>query len=116
VNWLASLVGLIGLGSAPVVWPALPQSGFITGRLATVDDVKQGNAVFSQNGEGKPLGLPIPQYVWWKDNAGKSHPMILLQAEEGPDGTGVVGLRDLAGKDTVATLAEVKLLGTKKPQ
>ncbi len=59
--------------------------------------------------------LPIPQYVLWSDEHGAKHPMILVQAEKAPDGQTIVGLRDFSGQGTVATLPEVELLGTKKP-
>ena len=99
-----------------IVWPDLPTTGFLNGRTATVDDAKNGNAVFSMNGQSAGvLPLTIPQYVEWTDENGQKHPMILVQAEKGPDGTEIVGLRDFQGKDTVATLPELTLLGTKKP-
>ena len=113
------LAGLLGFGSVAAsnaVWPDLPHSGFIAGRLATKDDFKRGNAVFWIEGAGnKVLHLQIPQYVLWRDEKGKERPMILVQAERVGNGTEVVGLRDFNGNETVATLAEVKLLGTKKP-
>ncbi len=68
--------------------------------------------------DGKSLGaipITIPQYVWWSDEDGTKHPMILVQAERAPDGIEIVGLRDFDGQETVATLPELELLGTKKP-
>jgi len=121
VKRLAFLAGFLGLGSAGVtapkiIWPDLPQAGFIVGRAATEDDIRKGNAVFSQAGtDGGALRLKIPQYALWKDESGNEHPMILVQAERSASRTEVLGLRDFVGKETVATLPEVKLLGTKKP-
>ncbi|MEG3180308.1 hypothetical protein [Sphingomonas sp. LT1P40] len=116
---LSAALGLFAapaLASEKVNWPDLPTSGFIADRPATVDDAKQGNAVFSMNGKSSgTVPITIPQYVWWSDEEGKRHPMILIQAELAPDGTKIVGLRNLAGEDTVATLPELELLGTKKP-
>ena len=72
--------------------------------------------MFSMNGGSKgALPVAIPQYVLWKDANGISHPMILVQAEIAPDGSEIVGLKDFNGGETVATLPEVTLLGTQKP-
>ena len=98
------------------MWPELPTRGFTVGRAATVEDAKSGNAVFSMNGQSKgAIALLIPQYVYWTDEHGVKHPMILVQAEHAPDGTQIVGLRDFQGHETVGTLPELTLLGTKKP-
>jgi len=116
---LAAGLGLttaVACADAGGLWPDLPTSGFMAGRAANVDDVKNGNAAFSM--DGKSLGalpLAIPQYVFWTDENGQKHPMILVQAEQAPDGTKIVGLRNFAGQETVATLPELELLGTKKP-
>jgi hypothetical protein len=68
------------------------------------------------NGQGKgALPIEVPQYVLWTDDKGNKHPMILVQAEKAPDNSDIVGLRDFYGKETVATMPEVTLLGTKKP-
>jgi hypothetical protein len=116
------LAAALGLAASPALagdkvnWPDLPTSGFMTGRPATVEDAKQGNAVFSMDGKRSGvLPVVIPQYVWWSDEQGKKHPMILVQAEQALDGTKIVGLRDFAGSETVATMPELELLGTKKP-
>jgi translation elongation factor EF-Tu-like GTPase len=121
VKRIVVLAGMLGVGSAglsasKVVWPELPRTGFIKERPATEEDIRRGNAVFSQAGTDEgALKLEIPQYVLWKDEDGRKHPMILVQAERSANGTDVVGLRDFAGSETVATLPEVTLLGTKKP-
>ena len=68
------------------------------------------------NGGSKgALPIDIPQYVVWKDEHGSKHPMILVQAERAPDGTEMAGLRGFDGSETVAIMAEITLLGTKKP-
>ena len=117
---VAALLGFVAtpsIASDQAVWPDLPKTGFISGKPATVEDAKQGNAAFSLDGRSKgALPLIIPQYVRWTDEQGVSHPMILVQAEEAPDGTKIVGLRDFSGQETVATLAEIELLGTMKPR
>ncbi|MEO7656683.1 MAG: hypothetical protein ABIS25_05025 [Sphingomicrobium sp.] len=94
----------------------LPSKGYISGRPATVEDAKAGNAVFSMNGGSKgALSIAIPQYALWKDAKGIGHPMIVVQAERAPDVSEIIGLRDFNGGETVATLPEVTLLGTGKP-
>ena len=122
MNLWGRIAALLGLAASPAVaapsptWPDLPKSGFVVGRPASVEDAKQGNAVFSMDGKsGGALPIAVPQYVWWSDEHGTKHPMILVQAEQAPDGSKIVGLRDFAGHETVATLPELELLGTKKP-
>ena len=97
-------------------WPDLPTKGFVIGRPATEEDVRAGNAVFSQAGTDEgTLGVQIPQYVLWLDELGKEHPMFLVQAEVTAHREDVMGLRGFDGSETVATLAEIRLLGTEKP-
>jgi hypothetical protein len=96
-------------------WPELPTKGFIVGRPATEEDIRAGDAVFSQAGTDEgALGIKIPQYVLW-DDSGNERPMFLVQAEITARGQDVVGLRGFDGAETVATLAEIRLLGTEKP-
>ena len=97
-------------------WPDLPTKGFLVGRPATEDDIRAGNAVFSQAGTDEgALDIEIPQYVHWRDNLGNEQPMILVQAELTAHGEDVIGLRGFDGNESVATLAEIRLLGTEKP-
>jgi hypothetical protein len=121
-GFFAGLAALIGLAGTPspaenkINWPDLPTRGFTVGRPATVQDVEQGNAVFSMNGTGGGVvSVPVPQYVFWRDESGATHPKILVQIEKAPDGSTIVGLRDFEGNETVATLPELELLGTEKP-
>ncbi len=118
LNILATVLGFgaATVSTAGAPWPDLPSNGFIEGRLATVDDVKRGDAVFAQQAGGTiALNIVIPQYALWRDEKGTPHPMIVVQAEQGPDRSEIVGLRGFDGSETVATLGEVKLLGTRKP-
>lgn len=121
LGWL----GLVVIGTAiasGVVWPDLPKNGFIAGRVATADDVKAGNAAFAavgKNGEplSKPILLEIPQYAWHMEtHEGVKKPIIVIQAEDTPAGK-VIGYRVVGGTRLgVCLLAEVRLLGRKKPQ
>jgi hypothetical protein len=96
-------------------WPPLPSQGFITGRAAHQDDVKNGNAVFvaAVNNVviGKPLPIPIPQYAWEHDTHTR---VILVQAEEA-NGIKLFGVRGLDGKEAVVTETDLELLGTLMP-
>jgi hypothetical protein len=112
-------VGLIASAAAAsneVEWPELPTSGFVSGRPATRDDIAKGNATFTLDGKSSgALSIKIPQYALWKDENGRDHAVILVQAELAPDGLEIVGLRNFDGTEIVATMPEITLLGTKKP-
>lgn len=97
-------------------WPELPTSGFISGKVATTDDVAAGRAVFSQQGgSSSPIDMEIPQYALWTDDSGNEHPVIVVQAEHGPNGMEIVGLIAADGSHAVATLPELELLGNEMP-
>ncbi|MDQ4086700.1 MAG: hypothetical protein M3177_01595 [Pseudomonadota bacterium] len=116
---LRSLLGLgLAAATAPLVnWPELPSSGFLSGRSATESDVAAGNAVFAiQPNSRGPMPVEIPQYAYWNDDEGQRHPVIMVQAEYGPNGEEIVGLRGLDGSEIVATLSEVTLLGQAPPR
>jgi hypothetical protein len=99
-----------------MIWPELPKSGFVSGRVATKEDVDAGQAIFSMDGKSKgPIEIEIPQYAIWTDQSGAEHPVIVTQAETAPNGMQIVGMKTLDGSDMAATLAEVRLLGSKKP-
>ncbi len=110
------MIGLILLAAA-TVWPDLPTTGFITGRVATDADVMAGNAAFATGGapgQVKPMTLRIPQYACWSSEDAGRQRVILIQAETGPMGD-MVGLRTPRGEEIVATLPEVQLLGQQRP-
>lgn len=103
--------------NAAVVWPPLPSSGFISGRAATKHDIELGNAAFvlesGGKAEGRPLDIAIPQYGLLRDEStGAEIPVIVIQAESNGtiDVVGCVGIADKVVR--VATLPELKLLGT----
>ncbi len=97
-------------------WPDLPTTAFVAGRTATQADVASGAAIFSTDGASSASDLNVPQYVWWRDGAGRRHARVLVQAEIVPGGMTIVGLRDSAGNEAAVTLPEVELLGTRKPE
>lgn len=102
---------------AEIAWPALPISGFVSGRPATKHDVEVGNAAFflesGGKAEGRPLSIRIPQYALLRDETtGADIPVIVIQAETN-GAISVVGCIGVADKLTrVVTLPELKLLGT----
>lgn len=99
-----------------MTWPALPEEGFIAGRIAENSDVGNGQAVFSLNGQSAGIiDIAIPQYALWKDEDGSEHPVIVVQAERAPDGTEIVGLLLPDGSQAVATISELTLLGQTRP-
>lgn len=98
-------------------WPALPTDGFISGRAATMDDLKAGRGVFLTG--GKPLEIDVPQYAYHVDQESKQRtPGIVVQAETSTDGKlSLVGMRKIGEPgEVVGVLDEFTLLGTKPPQ
>jgi hypothetical protein len=88
------------------------------GAAATLQDIKDGNAVFvASKGDtavSKPLTITIPQYAYWRDQDGRRTRVIVVQAEEAK-GVRIFGVRNANGKDIVCTEAELTLLGTAPP-
>jgi len=100
-----------------LLWPPLPVTGFIKGRAATTDDVASGAAAFALQSKGKadgrPLDIEIPQYALLRDDkTGRDIPVIIIQAETNGamEVVGCIGIFDKVVR--IATLKEVKLLGT----
>jgi len=80
-------------------WPDLPTAGFVTGRIATQQDVEAGNAVFAATSEpgepgstpGASVPLEIPQFALLDDReSGTLVRVVAIQAER------VLG-RDIVG-------------------
>jgi hypothetical protein len=96
------------MNSSSIQWPPLTNYPFISGRVATTNDIALNRALFVQqsNGQaiGKPLNIKIPQYAFHIDEQTHQRtPCIIVQAEESevgqvigaltvPDGHGLVGL------------------------
>ena len=96
----------------PQCWRRVPH---LSGRTATESDVKAGVAVFFS-----PIGpkyiantvheMDLPALaILHDDGAGKSVPVILIQAERGPNGV-MVGYRPLSGGNGICLLKEVEIL------
>ena len=117
-NPLPALVPALAQQSVKPSWPALPTTGFISGRPATDKDVADGNAVFVLRAYGiafgKPLDVTIPQYAYLTKRGQQAVPVIVVQAEQGK-GIRIFGLRGLDGKTATARESELRLLGTRPP-
>ena len=96
-------------------WPKLPASGFIKGRPATEQDVREGNAIFYLKVHGAEPGIavqvPIPQFAYWTNETGEKIPVVVIQAEES-DGDILYGFRDAEGTDHIGTRSDLELIGT----
>jgi hypothetical protein len=96
------------------VWPALPATGFVSGRAATQDDVNAGNAGFAiGNGAGSSLAVQIPQYAYFNDS-GVKVPVVLIQAEAA-QGKQLAAAKKVDGTVVVGFLSDFTLLGTRPP-
>jgi hypothetical protein len=112
---------LIALGASAALaqsWPALPATGFISGRPATDKDVSDGNALFVLKAHGlyfgKPVDIVIPQYAYLLHKGAKPMPVIVIQAEQ-ERSIKLFGVRAEDGEVFVVREPELQLLGTKPP-
>ncbi|WP_081367574.1 hypothetical protein [Alteromonas mediterranea] len=68
-------------------WPSLKEIPFVSGRVATEDDINRGAAVFLLQSEGVNIGTPIdielPQYAThYDEESGVKTNVVLIQAEK----------------------------------
>ena len=112
---------LIALGASAALaqsWPALPATGFISGRPATDKDVSDGNALFVLKAHGhyfgKPVDIVIPQYAYLLNKGDKPVPVIVVQAEQ-ERSIKLFGVRAPNGEVFVVKAPELQLLGAKPP-
>jgi hypothetical protein len=117
-GWLATLLVLLSAAAALAqAWPALPTTGFVSGRPATDQDVAAGNAAFvlKQYGVyfGKPLDIAIPQYAYLLRKGGPV-PVIVIQAEQERN-LKLFGVRDLDGNTATVKDSDLQLLGANPP-
>ncbi|MCA9212322.1 MAG: hypothetical protein KDB27_04595 [Planctomycetales bacterium] len=105
----------------PIEWPELPTSGFLAGRVATEQDVSNGEAAFVAFGavHSDRLAIDVPQYAFLTSDDGSRVPVFVVQAElvQGVNGdVETFGLRPIQGGDPIVGVApNVTLLGTKNP-
>jgi hypothetical protein len=90
----------------------------IRGRAATEDDANAGRAVFyldlSEGQESRPVDLDLPRCAILHEEDEDDLPVIVIQAEEGNNGTDAVqliaGYRPLTGGSGICMLYQLELL------
>ncbi len=111
VRALAIALSAALLFSGAAKWPALPNSGFLTGRGAAPEDVDNGTAIFATGQDdqsyGKPIDIEIPQYGYFRQ---EDKYVIILQAEK-YDGKSIIGAETFDGEKVVGLIDEFELLG-----
>lgn len=95
------------------VYPPLPTEGFVSGRIATQEDVTNGNAAFATLPEQRvmrqPVPIPIPQYAIYRGD-GKSKLVFVIQVEK-VNGKVTIGARYPEGGDVIGIATDFQLLG-----
>lgn len=91
-----------------------------TGRLATLEDVQAGRAVFAlgDTETPRPLDMPLPQpVIWWDDDGEQA--AVAVQAETHATAEGetmeVLGLILADGASAIALLEDVDLVDDSDP-
>jgi hypothetical protein len=90
------------------------------GRVATLDDVQAGRAVFALGDtvDPRPLDLELPQpVIWWDDDGEQAAVAVQAEAHGGPDGElmEVLGVILPDGGAAVALLEDVDLVDDSDP-
>jgi hypothetical protein len=88
-------------------WRSVP---FVSGRVATEDDVRAGRAVFHVKGTSEAISVEggLPALALHTGGAGVVSPVILIQLERAADRE-IAGIRFLLGGNTVCTLSDLRL-------
>lgn len=94
-----------------LAWRTIPS---LSGRIAVEADVKEGLAVFFQQGTGvimEPvaLELPRPAILRAEGSSVAEEPVVVIQVERAADQV-LVGYRGLHGGNGIATMPEIELL------
>lgn len=91
-------------------WTETPH---VSGRLATEEDVKNGNATFlvdNKSKEHKALNIKIPSLAYHFDqDTNEKTPVVVIQGEQVGDQK-VVGIKYLDGTDGVCLLFELEFV------
>lgn len=94
-------------GSIPADdWQSVP---CVSGRAATEADVLAGAAVFYVQGASSPVSMALPCCAIQQLEDGLEQPVVIIQAELGPQGT-ILGVRPLAGGNGICLATDVRLL------
>ena len=91
-----------------------------TGRVATLDDVQAGQAVFAlgDTDASRPLDMALPQpVIWWDDDGEQAAVAVQAEAHETADGETmeVLGLILADGASAIALLEDVDLVDDSDP-
>ena len=81
----------------------------VTGRAASEADVLAGRAVFYIEGDSAAAPVQIPCCAIQTLDDGSEQPVVIVQAELGPDGI-LFGVRPLSGGNGICLSNEVHLL------
>ena len=103
-------------------WPRLPRTHIMSGRAATAEDVRRGNAAFALERRGEVVGqvvpVVLPQYAWLYSRESQQWlRAIVIQAERAPNGHVFYGLRSNPANigGVFAIEQHVILLGADRP-
>jgi hypothetical protein len=102
----------------PIAMANWRETPCIRGRAATEDDANAGRAVFyldvSEGQESHPVDLDLPRCAILHEEDEGDLPVIVIQAENGNNGTGAVeliaGYRPLTGGNGICMLYQLELL------
>lgn len=97
-----------------MVFPPLPTEGFVSGRIATQEDVKKGDAAFATLPEQRlvrqAVPIPVPQYAIYR--GGEESQLVFVIQVEKVNGKLTIGARPVEGGDLVIGEAtDFRLLG-----
>lgn len=100
--------------AAETEYPPLPTEGFVTGRIATQEDVTKGDAAFATLPEQKvvrqAVPIPVPQYAVYR--GGQEHQLVFVIQVEKVNGKVTIGARPAEGGDVlIGTPQDFMLLG-----
>lgn len=101
-----------------MAYPPLPTEGFISGRIATQEDVTKGDAAFATLPEQKvvrqAVPIPVPQYAIYR--GGEKRRLVFVIQVEKVNGKVTIGARYPEGGDVlIGTPTDFMLLG-KSPE
>lgn len=90
------------------------------GRVATLDDVQAGRAVFAlgDTEAARPIAMELPQpVIWWEEDGEQAAVAVQAESHVGPEGDAmeVLGLILPDGGSAVALLEDVDLVDDTDP-
>lgn len=99
-----------------MVFPPLPSEGFVSGRIATQEDVKKGDAAFAtlpeQSVVRQAVPIPVPQYAIYR--GGEETQLVFVIQVEKVNGKVTIGAKPVEGGPLViGEVTDFSLLGNK---